>query len=721
LRADSFAAGLATIARMSRAHPFAHRVTILVLAIACSETPSEIAGTTRPVSLAFQDSLFDVVTRPIGALGMMQISSGTLIQPMGDHHFTNGEGFEDITVPIRATCGLTFVTPIHAITAGHCVDEPMVKGSPIAIQMYKLGPGAETSWEAAAELENIDTVGFSNYPQWTHDPVADYEIEPFECELLVRCGSGNGPLVDCPGGAQRDIAVLECPSRPGCAYDYASVAPSESIGDVVAMAWAHEVYDSPGHIESSMPMEEKHKFFRCDLLDPDFSPTQPFNMHYIGSGINQLLPLLLADITIGGVEVPTTIRTDPYLVTVDGSSVWITRTSLNGCHGTSGSGIFRRNAEVGAYELLGPVVTGTTIYYWNQGPGLCGYVSTADPLTGEAYTSRDQTDLMFTPLLDVGGSCGDRGTPAPPLLWSAYDRHLVPEIASGDTPIDPWPGVWPCTACPAWERLRTLNEPIALLEPDERLSLPEVHLERSGAYRMTFRTRDLDLALPPDPCDGDCTIRTGMIYAAVDGTPLTADPPVPRTTAGEYASLASLEFVSPSEGAFLEIVNTHITHQGVTDIQIVPIVDGLSHNAFFDRYQRASAVLESGGATSPMRFVGAPGARFNALLHPGERMYLRREALTVHDAWIAQVRTRALAAGLVCGLLFRNGTEVTAPCEPVDGGESGFAGTATLEACSVSSVTRQPVAFFVEMSASGADVQIESVSLGAGVPVAPCR
>jgi hypothetical protein len=246
--------------------------------------------------------------------------------------------------PIRATCGTTFVSRRHAITAAHCVSEAdLDSGERFVVQLLDVAP--DVDWRATTRVAG-------RFPAFqTRRVDAGYRSTDLRCSVKVRCEHG---ALACSTSA--DIALLECDDDLPADREPARVAASDDESGPVRMFWFHEIYDvrkpslasgpGGGPAFESETFEDLHrhytvypKWFEANSLSTNF--------HYFGGERNQIFPLT-ADAFADG-QHPRRLGRDGFgNVTTD----------LFGCHGTSGSGVFQENAETGELELLGPVTIG---------------------------------------------------------------------------------------------------------------------------------------------------------------------------------------------------------------------------------------------------------------------------------------------------------------------------------------------------------------------------
>jgi hypothetical protein len=327
-----------------------HRREALVLAgttlLAACSTPPQEAAATDEVQIS-NSAYFWVAPTATSAAHDPEHATGTLFAPIRSH----GDGVTDTIgggTTLRFSCGVTFVSPRYAVTAGHCVDTDSVVDLArdlVTVQMYRFPAGYD--WLNASTLSG-------GFPNITHPSISGYasDIVRFSCRVVSRCYHNNSGdvSVNCPiATSTADVALLRCDTDVASrGFTWLDVAAADDLSQVPYMPWTHEVYFPPdAGTALAGDFHDHYTVHNATTNDGHY----PDNFHYWGtrpdgSEVNQLVQL---------VSTPWPNGPDRRKLGLDTYGV---ETDLGGCHGTSGSGVLQWNATKSAYELLGPVVLG---------------------------------------------------------------------------------------------------------------------------------------------------------------------------------------------------------------------------------------------------------------------------------------------------------------------------------------------------------------------------
>lgn len=620
-------------------------------AAACSapgpEEPLGSAGDS--VELHRINSYFQLSLSPSGGDAPAQLATGALKVALGG---TAGDG----VTPLGGTCGVTFVSPSRAITAAHCVAQSFFDplSDRVTVQMYR--PRRDLDWARALSISGT-------WPSFSHTPLtaADgYLLDEYSCRVERRCGTSWGQYAcDSPSA---DTALLRCDGRPGDRHGFVNIAEVDDPTAEVRMWWKHELYSIP-ETNTSDPRFEHYSKLTGDRGQ---------NYHYF-LGEHQLLPLASRWANDGGTLVPRRKL----------GSVTATRvsTTLRGCHGTSGSGVFQPDS-MGGWELLGPASTGSNMTSTLPDGGvidrLCHPVDSANQ-SGLTYAALEFTHDATEGVCDIDPPSGILG-------WLWCHRGFI-ELWN-TVRFEPWPFP-PCPACVGGHWARIFREPMAMVEAKQTLLLPLAKPQPGKRYR--FGARIVGSSKAPPIVSVRLDGKTLLTRQLSSKEPLFSAPIAAAFSAAKQAE-GKLEIVSePGSGEF-----------GVLEIGLVP--EDVP-NTFDGFVERAGAGLQGPDPKqpelSPMRFSGDGKAGFAAELGKGEQLVMTRLGLVVGASWSADFRVLAGKGKLACGLVFEDGARLEAPCSP----SQGYA-----------SVTLQPdpkavpVAFFVR--ALDGDALIDDVRLG---------
>jgi hypothetical protein len=308
-------------------------------------------------------------------------------------------------VPIRYTCGLTFVSAHYAITAAHCIElgsVPDPANATFPVSTYDI---SGVSWDNLVAAQNLR----GSFPAYSHKMLtaADgYKQKTLtQCHVIHRCGSTWGPY-NCD--MEADVALIKCDDRSPFG-PYMDVAESDDGQGDVEVRWYHEVFavsrqrpTPPVHPDN--PLEQAIYDALLDKWDHYANhPGGPeSNYHYFAT--NQLMPLVSSPWYVGDLVFPRR-RLGPG-TGFDSTYMW---TDLFGCHGTSGAGVTQIGTS-GRHELLGPTSkVGDT---WDS--RLC-----ADPIAARpgqklmGYTRLPYVRALYQTALNDPGEYWMYGKPAP--------------------------------------------------------------------------------------------------------------------------------------------------------------------------------------------------------------------------------------------------------------------------------------------------------------------
>jgi hypothetical protein len=601
-------------------------------------------------------NMFAVVPAPSGNSAEAQLARGAI-------HVAALEADESPMVaedgtPVRYTCGAILVAPSYVITAGHCVSEEDIldpETTSVKLEMYPVE--ADLDWQSGMDLT---TPG--EWFDFEHDQLtgADgYHSEMYDCRVLQRCGTSWGTEIAC-NHPNADVALLRCDGRPGDKYGFVPVADTDIDGASVIMPWAHEVYDFDG-------------FPGDDLLYDHYNKRNPVkeNIHYMGGGRNQLLPLMsvgfwIGDLGYGNVKLAYE------------NALGVRWTDLIGCHGTSGSPVLQWNAAMSRYEYLGPISRGH--FLSSSVPGgmpetnqLCQEPDLHGPgQQNLAYSQLKYTQTVAENANDCSGLY-DRG----PLL---HLRCILDDLV-WEEPVWPW-DLWQCLTCPPpWVKIAQIYDPMILLGTEEKLTTP-LELAVGTKHRVSA------IVVP----SGEKAVTVTMFDAKGEALAKVE-------VAGDNTSFAVLQ---ASVEGYPEQSLTFAVEGGeafVTRIAAAPMDVANGFERMVDRVGVGVMLPDDKeGKAQAMRFAASGKDDFAAILRKGERMVLAREALPA-DVGLG-LRFEAAGKGkLRAGFILADGTELVAEADAEKG-------SVALEFEAPKST---PIAVFIEGVDVEADVEIDDV------------
>ena len=602
---------------------------------------------------------------PGGRLGVAARATGAVLTPLrgpNNQQLLAGDGVSGL----RGSCGVTFISPHYAVTAAHCVPSDIGIQLPatqsVTVEMYRLAPNitGPTSLQGA-------------WPNFTHTALgAGYDTDHYTCRLAARCADGK---YQCPG-SNDDIAMLRCDapqgkSPPGKKYGYSPIAGADLPNVDVQMPWKHEVYT---WFDVHNPNTDYFQHYS------QYAGNQQSNFHYFGAdgnGVehNQLLPLLPA---------------------VPGRKFAPGATTLEACHGTSGSGVLQLNGNTGAWELLGNALTAPQI-----GTQLCNdETSENHNATTMTYSSLAATQYVHG-LLDVCEAPAPRSPDEPLGFLLPCDRVWMNVVEPN---LTAWPRPWNCLSCPPvplFDIYRLWNEPLLSLTGSAPLSLPAATYEMGKRYRVSIRT-----------FVASGTSGTPSLTIQLGGQIVVANaPPVPAADDPRFGLVTAM-FV-PATAGDLSLQIAPGAGSSALAIGEVSVATNAGPTTFDTASQQMWTGVLTASSTGPTfdvaPFTSDGQEGLAAVLHGGERLVMTRRALLPASSWLIDLRVDPGLAGVTCGMILTDGSEVSTWCAATAGSAHGL--------LSISSAA-QPLAFFVDAPTTVVQTRVDDVVLCAD-PVNP--
>ena len=289
--------------------------------------------------LGFASQAVDLAAIPANQAAIVQDGSvpskatGVVFIPDldGSHNPTYVASAQYGNLPVRGSCGVTFVSPHYAITASHCFTDANAwdpANQTFVVKTFDVSTANKNEFYFDAAM----TGAFPNYtPTFgqTMNQEAGYTSSTFNCKIMSRCPhpSAGGSNYNCDGVTASDVTMLRCSTRPASSKWVAIASDAATVGGALYMYWFHELF----MVNNDPDMTAHYTTFSSHAN----------NWHYLGAPTNAFLPFK---------SVPWPNGTQRTRTSGNGTEVF---TDLYGCHGTSGSGVLTLSG--GTYKLLGPV------------------------------------------------------------------------------------------------------------------------------------------------------------------------------------------------------------------------------------------------------------------------------------------------------------------------------------------------------------------------------
>ena len=521
---------------------------------------------------------------------------------------------------VRATCGVTFVSPSYAITAAHCASEINLDLNQLVVEMYRPTPAIAQGYLVATAL----TGSFPDFSHARMDSTHGYFVDRYPCQVVSRCGRDYGSALNCDADVNQlgDVALLKCDNRPGDQYGFLEIASQDDPGAEVFMPWKHEIYDVD--VSTSNSDQFLHYVLQSSQSLGD-------NYHYHGlstQGVeqNQLLPLVSINFSDGSAHSK-----------VDASDAYDVVTDLVGCHGTSGSGALQLG-DTDLWQLLGPARYGDaelneylcdhipTLMLGEHLPGTRGISYAGLAGTQHVYL-RNQTEIEA----DCSALTGESTSLFTHLNCCLAQLRADPANADFANRL-----VTPNQA-PPWEYLR---DPLAQLGAGESTQLSGFQVIPGQRYRF-----GLNVGCSISPCP--------RLTVSIQGTDVLSLVP-----AGLDSTMrpAAASFTASATGTPILTFRA----EGSNSVQLggISLRPDSKINHFDTAHERLEVELfdlaRAPGVAQPMRFVGDGGQGFAAQLLDKERLLLTRQAIAAGRLWTIRFDASP-ATTLSCGFLDASG------------------------------------------------------------------
>lgn len=300
-----------------------------------------------------------------------------------------------------STCGLTFISPHYAITAGHCTAWWYENTATMGVEQYDTTT-LQTSTIVAQEQVTGSTLSTFAHPDLT--TAQGYVKSTYLCDIVANCaepGGGNCPTnvaqAIMNNQSTNDVSIVYCRDRAATATWTSAASPSTLTGVSVEVRWFHEVVNMPT-LESTSP-----RWVNYGAVVG--AKTQ--NWHY--AGYHSLLPLRSSSIFYNNTK---------YYYGIDGAPLVqgqrLLQTNIPACHGMSGSGLFP-NSQSGtngssAYVMGIADASASGIQYTDTAgrAQLCGSMEQWRPTSPQQVNSRFIVPAVVEELGKVNYIVSDR-------------------------------------------------------------------------------------------------------------------------------------------------------------------------------------------------------------------------------------------------------------------------------------------------------------------------